>query len=787
MKHISNNTLSEESILDYDNSNYPTELTTDVSQDYSECQLLHSMSDLMQINYKFLDIGHETISDLVSSIHSNNLPQYRYSMHIFLKSCMSKSLQYLRLFKVEPLTSSEKIKFDPTPDKDEYIVRNKGEYGSLQYMCDYFKYYMLENFTEIVSPINEFIVNCIEENDCVEKINIIKKKTNLDKCLRFEAEYGPTVYVPPIRNDCRIMYTKNGYSLKLLLDKLMQNTITSGNKELTNPDLISKFIFPISLKKLISSNNMIKRMKFSNNNATNNWYAESFMKYHLLLTDKFKQTSNNKKSMIRNNTNMDSIIKDKEKMRNADLKARDMIIRSFMIYYLSLKNKFKHMYENRFKYESAFITEDFKLPIPKEWNLLAPKLLPDDQRYKINFDTEIVRHRMNNYLSKLKIYKEKITLPIIINKKVIATFSPVFLSTSLDKIDNIVKDISIQKSSNDIGTNSTNKKPQRSFDLISGINISSSITRIDPELVDPGAIADIIFSLENKNVSGYLAALSNFTARFMCKSLKYVRAFKVDIIDYNTIYLISRNIDDDPDMDEYIVQSNGRYTRLQYMCDYFKYHVLKSQLETLAYEEINNKEETLPLLSTIDSELTKYEPQVETTAEKISSVSVVDDEYDLLIRSVKRECLYLTETRKKLISDINANKNKIISLLRPLDCSTRDELIKCLMEYYLLVIDKFEFMANLEFKNISRPLNKRLVLPVPKLIAEIIHREIYTDRTLHDYYVIFRENFFCDDSNCLCTNSLEYNSLTIIRRIIMEKATSRMKEYLLSLDIEDNG
>ncbi|CUT17946.1 putative coiled coil protein [Candidatus Ichthyocystis hellenicum] len=815
MRNVSNSNFSDEPVLAEEDINYQpeqpccsgehslqnlhksesTDSISSISDLMQSSSLDSGISGFMQIDCSFVDVDSNIISNLIYSIHSRNLPLYMSSVHLFLESCMNKSLRYLRLFKVEPLTSSEKIDFDPGPDRDEYIVRNAEEYGSLQYMCDYFKYYILGNCTEVVSPMDEFDVNCIKENDCVKIINTIKNKTDVRKCCQLTAKYGPSVEVPSIGTDYRILYTRNGHSLKLSIEKLIQNEVTDSNKKIVNKNFVLKYISPES-GKILTNNRIARKIKSSTNNyvSTNDWYASSFIKYHLFINNKFEEISNAKNPIINDSTNMKSIIENKEELRNYDLKIRDILIRSFMRYYLSIKGKFKYICKSRFKGESEIITKEFELPVPEEYSLAAQKTLSDNHRCKINANMEVVRKRMSNYLSEYR-HKESVEFyregsGIIIRDRYksyaikfrnmgnMTASDFIFRNISSDKKAEIGKDILTHKSE-DIRINSTYKTPPKSFNFISGINISSGITLVDPELVNHGDVADIICSLDNKDVPRYLDAMSNFTAKFMYKSLQYIRALKVELPNYDTTYLIN------PNMDEYISQNNGTYTRLQYMCDYFKYYILRSHLESLAYKRINIEEEILPLLTTTNDEEGKFKLQIGIDAEEITTA--VDDEYELLMESIKVECLDLIENRKKLIDEINENKNKIRSSLRSLECSIRDELIKCLMEYYLLIVDKFESIATLEFKKINRPLNERLVLPVPQAVAEAAHKEIHTGEVLHNYYVRRRNNFFCDENTCLCTKSRVCNTHMVIKIHILEKVIDRMKEYMLSITIKDNG
>ncbi|CUT18375.1 hypothetical protein (partial), partial [Candidatus Ichthyocystis hellenicum] len=156
MRNVSNSNFSgEQPVLTEEDINYQPEQpccsgehssqnlhksesidSTSSMSDFVQSSSLGSrISYLKQIDCSFVDVDPNIIYNLIYSIHSKNLSLYISSVHLFLESCIHKSLRYLRLFKVEPLTSSEKIDLDPSPNRDKYIVSNEGEYGLLQYMC----------------------------------------------------------------------------------------------------------------------------------------------------------------------------------------------------------------------------------------------------------------------------------------------------------------------------------------------------------------------------------------------------------------------------------------------------------------------------------------------------------------------------------------------------------------------------------------------------------------------------------------------------------------------------
>ncbi|WP_092343477.1 hypothetical protein [Candidatus Ichthyocystis sparus] len=363
--------------------------------------------------------------------------------------------------------------------------------------------------------------------------------------------------------------------------------------------------------------------------------------------------------------------------------------------------------------------------------------------------------------------------------------------------------------------------PCRSFHCVSGINISSGIMQIDPELVDSASIADIVHSIESNNLSKYLSSMDNFTAKFMSKSLQYVRAFRFEphyncmgpspaedsYIDYGE-HMRSRYVHEfvegpsDYNADEQILSYdilsettddiNKLYGRLQYMCDYFKYYVLESQFECLPHITKYQEKSSL-LLKTIEKEKkSKQHISIEFPLEVVCLPVQKDrDEYKNLITSIKNECLDLMRTR----GTSTHVKNIKLLKVRYLDNSTRDALIKSLMEYYLLIIDKFESMADLNFKYRDEHLAEKVILPVPREVAEVVHEEIETGITTSNYNDVKTKHFFCDLNRCLCLSSFggsydpktDHNmgifTLGLIRKYVMESVVSRMKRHILSLNM----
>ncbi|CUT17953.1 MULTISPECIES: hypothetical protein [Candidatus Ichthyocystis] len=367
---------------------------------------LNSVSNLMQIDCSFVDVDSSVISNILSSIHAKDAILYKSTVHIFLEECMSKSLKYLRMLKVEPLTSKEKIDLDPTPEKDGYIVSSTGKYERLQYMCDYFKYYVLGNDAEVADSLEENVSSCIEEKDCAERIELINKLLYRDERVCPNRDhvslYGPEVDVPIMGTDKRILYARNGYSRRLTLKRLMESNDSGSPRPLTDASLISKFTPVVLPKKPIKNDSNIKKMKASNNiliaNSTS--YAADFMDHHFSLMDKFKETDEAKK-IIR----MNAKIKEMELARSADLKARDSLINHFMEYYLSLRDKFERIARVAFREKATIIADEFELPIP-----IAQREVQASSSCKTDKDMEVVRTRMVSYLSKIKYIKNNIII-----------------------------------------------------------------------------------------------------------------------------------------------------------------------------------------------------------------------------------------------------------------------------------------------------------------------------------------------------------------------------------------
>ncbi|CUT17955.1 MULTISPECIES: hypothetical protein [Candidatus Ichthyocystis] len=358
----------------------------------------------------------------------------------------------------------------------------------------------------------------------------------------------------------------------------------------------------------------------------------------------------------------------------------------------------------------------------------------------------------------------------------------------------------------------------RSTHYVSGISISSGITQIDPELVDSDSVADIVHSIENSRLSKYLCSMDKFTANFMTKSLQYVRSFRLDpyysfstnptgdaYLDYGqhqrssyvrefvvnpSDYNADINVVRNHVLSEPIDEIYEKYGRLQYICDYFKYYILENQFECLPHSK-KYEAKSLPILSAIKAE-TKKDIRVnfEFATEEVVIDNVYESNYDSFIASIESES---QDFMRKNISSAHVNNIKLLKI-RYLDSLNRDTLIKCLMEYYLLIMDKFESMADLKFKYRDDITGEKVVLPVPREVAELVNEEIGTGRTTYNYNINKPENFFCDGNRCLCPSNFRnkhapeidpnvaISSLKSIRSHVMDEVVNRMKLYILSLN-----
>ncbi|CUT17960.1 MULTISPECIES: hypothetical protein [Candidatus Ichthyocystis] len=396
-------------------------------------------------------------------------------------------------------------------------------------------------------------------------------------------------------------------------------------------------------------------------------------------------------------------------------------------------------------------------------------------------------------------------------------------STSNEKreVDDNNQDVVIQINT-DVGIIGGSKDPCRAFHCVRGINVSLGTTQVDPELADSASIADIVHSIEDNNLSKYLSSMNDFTAKFMYKSLQYVRALRFyphhdgigplpagdAYIDYGQ-YLRSRYVNEfvagpsDHNAYEHIAHHSlseptddirKLYGRLQYMCDYFKYYVLESQFECLPFITKKHEEEYTPLLNAISEERKNEQPiNVGFDVEEVSLTAKNISNYEKLIIYVGNECLDIV---KRKIPSLRVKDVKSLKI-EYLESSNRDTLIKSLMEYYLLITDKFESIADLNFEYRDKFLSEKNVLPVPREVAEVVHEEIETGRPTSNYHASKVDHFFCDDKRCMClsTNSesryvtgIDHNmstfTLSLIRKHVMEEVVNRMKRYIMSLNTE---
>ncbi|WP_176696457.1 hypothetical protein, partial [Candidatus Ichthyocystis sparus] len=271
----------------------------------------------------------------------------------------------------------------------------------------------------------------------------------------------------------------------------------------------------------------------------------------------------------------------------------------------------------------------------------------------------------------------------------------------------------------------------------------------------------------------------------------YVREFVVNPSDYNADINVVRN----HVLSEPIDEIYEKYGRLQYMCDYFKYYILESQFGFLPSGTTKCEETYMPVFSTINEGMKGELPiDIGFVSEEVVPEARCRSNYDELITSIRNECRVLMKKKWPLV-----RVKKIKSLkISYLDSSARDVLIKSLMEYYLLITDRFESMADLKFKY-REALAEKIVLPVPREVAEVVHEEIETGIRTSNYHYSKVDHFFCDGNRCLCPSSIRSRSnnfpvigsdmdffifrrVRMIRMHVMNDVVNRMKIYILSLN-----
>ncbi|CUT17961.1 MULTISPECIES: hypothetical protein [Candidatus Ichthyocystis] len=354
--------------------------------------------------------------------------------------------------------------------------------------------------------------------------------------------------------------------------------------------------------------------------------------------------------------------------------------------------------------------------------------------------------------------------------------------------------------------------PESEFDFM---KIDFSLVGLDWDLV-----SDIKHSIDNNDAPKYRSSVGVFLGRCMAESLRYVRSITIPPCRLND----GINYDPLPNKDRYLfidvgfcdyregAEPEAAYECLQYMCDYFKYYFLESQLEGFEESEEATDDmeveviEPLPALLDNTDNSTKI---IRVTSEGVALVveeergdrfhtgdnlSCLDkenlasssDELDL-ISSIARESLNLVSTKESIM------KNSLLERevgIRNTEIFTRDMLIKNFMEYYLLVKDQLRFISDSRFVGKTDLINEEFDLPVPGDISELVREKISDEFGVRRYASEKGDKFFCNgklSSSSLSMSDPIKSRIDHVRENVMPIVANRMKDYLLnSKYVEDN-
>ncbi|WP_092486858.1 hypothetical protein [Candidatus Ichthyocystis hellenicum] len=328
---------------------YSSIRTTSTSID---CQRLYSYTSSLMREYPGL-VDHRSIADLTRSVNDNDVSKYLSAMDDFTSKFMSKSLQYVCSLKIEPYCG-HMIK-DPYPEKDGYIVESNNEYGRLQYMCDYFKYYILECQFEFLATICENL-ECKFELMELKSEGVESKDTESEDSEYEGSNYG-LVNIKEVKKE-----------VMSLLDVFDKNT---GKEEFKLPSEFDVEEVKLPIKQLkveipkcrekkdaeCSSSGYDKIRNIVFPNFDEDEYGDlvsSISRYCLpLISD-------------RRSIRSKAISSKRVRIRHVDLLNRDMLIKYLIEIYLFFIDKFKLMAYLVFKDNRDLLTEKFVLPVPKE-------------------------------------------------------------------------------------------------------------------------------------------------------------------------------------------------------------------------------------------------------------------------------------------------------------------------------------------------------------------------------------------------------------------------------------
>lgn len=329
---------------------------------------LNDLKHLRQVDFSLIGWDERLASDIGDSIRTNDVSKYLSSVNVFMGRCMRESLLYVRSIALGPYCGIDNP--DPLPHKDRYIFLDNGElhdqhisyyntyhtkedeeecekveYGRLQYMCDYFKYYVVSSYAEN------------------ERISIE------DEILKSGEEISLLTDLP---NPVGIMVTPGGVA-SLVQEKISGQTAegeevnAKGEKAGIggNVSASSNLVVRLTSEGAVVQEEAEGQVSRNDHDiCSGSESASGVDEYSSLMLAIERECSQlvSTKELIKEN----SILTKKIGSRNTNTFTRDMLIKSFMEYCLSIQDQFKDIADVKFRGKSDLIDEEFSLPIPKE-------------------------------------------------------------------------------------------------------------------------------------------------------------------------------------------------------------------------------------------------------------------------------------------------------------------------------------------------------------------------------------------------------------------------------------
>ncbi|WP_092486849.1 hypothetical protein [Candidatus Ichthyocystis hellenicum] len=283
-------------------------------------------------------------------------------------------------------------------------------------------------------------------------------------------------------------------------------------------------------------------------------------------------------------------------------------------------------------------------------------------------------------------------------------------------------------------SSTASKTSDDSVDVPSTVSSVPDLIQVDLRFVSPSpvVVANFISSVNKGSLAEYLSSAHVLLETCMSRSMQCVRSINICSPAYYHVYnqLTSPGsyntfLDPDPKplKDEYILRSDGKYGRLEYMCDYFKYCLLGDD------ENDNEKDEEKELRKLEGEILSRYENKLSL---KYKSKAVENDEhpesiyelavdvkidtklgdrdrYGFLVSNVSKVVSWKLMRELKIMNDINSRR-----AMRNADLSSRDACIAYFMRYYLSLKDKLELIAKTKFKGEDILISKEFKIPLPE-------------------------------------------------------------------------